>query len=103
MTAERLEQLQYLLKGVPLLEKSIKASNNAELTSILNERLKKCVAERNELEQYLAAIQEEFILQVFTLRFVGGLRWSQIAMAVGGNNTPASLRMMACRYMKNGQ
>ncbi len=69
-----------------------------ELKAIIAAKQRRCIRERNRLERYIAGIPDSLTRQIFTLRFVNGLSWAQIAARIG-NNTPDSLRMTCNRYI----
>ena len=61
--------------------------------------MKQCIYERNRLERYIADIPDSLTRQIFALRFINGMSWVQVAMHVGGNNTPGSVKMICYRYL----
>ena len=69
-----------------------------ELKAIIAAKQRHCIFERRRLERYIAGIPDSLTRQIFTLRFVNGLSWAQIAARIG-NNTPDSLRMTCNRYI----
>lgn len=76
------------------------AAEIADLKNTINAKLNKCLYERSRLEKYISGIEDSLTRQVFTLRFVNGLRWEQIAANVGGGNSGDSCRMLVSRYIK---
>ena len=56
--------------------------------------------ERDRLERYIADIPDSLTRQIFTLRFVNGLSWVQLAFSIGGNCTADSARMTCNRYIQ---
>ena len=71
-----------------------------DLEGIISAKLTQCMHERNRLERYIAEIPDSFIRQIFTLRFVNGLSWVQVAHSVGGTTADAA-RMTCKRYIKS--
>lgn len=63
------------------------------------EKLRKAVAELERLHNYIDDIEDSLLRQIFTLRYVKGLSWVQVAHRVGGN-TADSCRMMHNRYLQ---
>lgn len=70
-----------------------------DLEAIISAKLMQCMHERNRLERYIADIPDSLTRQIFTLRFINGLSWLQVAYHVGGENTADSVRMTCNRYI----
>lgn len=73
-----------------------------DLEGTISAQITQCLYERNRLERYIADIPDSLTRQIFTLRFVNGMSWVQVAFSVGGGNTEASVKMTCYRYI-NGQ
>ena len=69
-----------------------------DLEAIIQAKIMQCLHERNRLERYIADIPDSLTRQIFTLRFINGLTWLQVAYHVGGN-TESSVRMICQRYI----
>ena len=54
----------------------------------------------NRLERYIAEIPDSLTRQIFQLRFINGLTWTQIAFSVGGGNTEEGVRKRVYRYLE---
>lgn len=76
------------------------AAEIADLKGIIEAKHQQCLYERSRLERYIAGIDDSFIRQVFTYRFVNGLPWKQVAACIGGNNTEATVKMACHRYIQ---
>lgn len=70
-----------------------------DLEAIISAKITQCMHERNRLERYIADIPDSLTRQIFTLRFINGLPWIQVAYSIGGNNTADSVRMTCNRYI----
>ena len=75
------------------------AAEIADLRAVIEQKLKRCLAEQQRLEAYIAGIEDSFVRQIFTCRFVEGLSWRQVADKVGGRNTADGLRMLSKRFL----
>lgn len=53
-----------------------------------------------ELEYYLRCIEDTQTRLIFILRFVDLKSWSEVASAIGGNNTEGSVKQACYRYLK---
>lgn len=71
-----------------------------DLKAIIAAKQQQCIYERNRLERYIADIPDSLTRQVFTLRFINGLHWYQVAMSIGGGNTEDSVKKVCYRYLR---
>lgn len=71
-----------------------------DLESIIAHKQQMCLHERNRLERYIADIPDSLLRQIFTLRFINGLTWRQVAFSIGGGNTEENVRQLCHRYIK---
>ncbi len=53
-----------------------------------------------EINEYIADIDDSLLRQIVYLRHVNGLTWEQVAANIGGGNTGDGVRMMHDRYFK---
>ena len=77
------------------------AAEIADLRGIIEANIQRCFYERNRLERYINNIGDSLTRQIFTLRFVNGLSWLQVAASIGGNNTDKSVSKTCYRYLEN--
>ncbi len=75
------------------------AAEIADLRAVIEQKLKRCLAEQQRLEAYIAGIEDSFVRQIFTCRFVEGLSWRQVADKVGGRNTADGVRKLSKRFL----
>lgn len=63
-----------------------------------------CLTERKKLETYITGIPDSFLRQIFTLRFISGLPWFQVAMHLSDGEkdsvTEDSVKKQCYRYLK---
>lgn len=71
-----------------------------DLKAIIAAKQQQCIYEQSRLERYIADIPDSLTRQIFALRFINGLNWVQIAVSVGGGNSPDGMRMHVNRYLK---
>lgn len=71
-----------------------------DLESIISAKITQCLHERNRLERYIADIPDSLTRQIFTLRFINGLSWWQVAYHVGGFNTEDSVKKICYRFIE---
>lgn len=77
------------------------AAEIADLEAIISAKITQCMHERNRLERYIADIPDSLTRMIFTLRFINGLSWLQVAFSVGGANTEDSVKKICYRYIDN--
>lgn len=75
------------------------AAEITDLRGIIEAKHQQCLYHRSRLERYIAGIEDSFLRQVFTYRFINGLPWRQVAACVGGGNTEDSCRKAVKRYV----
>ena len=71
-----------------------------DLKAIIAAKQQQCIYEQSRLERYIADIPDSLTRQIFALRFINGLNWVQIAVSIGGGNSPDGMRMHVNRYLK---
>lgn len=113
MDQERLAELEQKassisspnLSGVPggfnYFDKKIQryVAEIVDLQMIIQAKQQQCIHERNRLERYISDIPDSLTRQIFTLRFINGLPWLQVALYIGGNNTEDSVKKTCYRYI----
>ena len=50
-----------------------------DLAAIISTKQQRCIHERNRLERFISDIGDSLTRQIFTLRFVDGLDWGEVA------------------------
>jgi len=71
-----------------------------DLKSLLLHRKIFCCAEEVRLELFISTIDDSFLRLVFSMRYIDGLTWIQIAHRIG-NNTADSIRMAHDRFLQS--
>ena len=71
----------------------------AEQRELVELKIKQSIIEYNRLNRYINSIDDSFIRQILTLRYVNRLSWNQIAHHIGGN-TADSVRMAHNRFLE---
>lgn len=59
------------------------ASDIADLDLLISLNLDKCWKELKRLNQFINTIDDSQLRQIFSLRYINGLTWQQIAFAIG--------------------
>lgn len=70
-----------------------------ELQTEIEKKYQQRIEERKRLEKWIGDIQDSLLRQIFTLRFIKGFTWAQVALHIGGGNTEAGVKMLCYRYL----
>lgn len=111
MTVFELEQLYFLRgeirmhdKALQNLEREYEAAHwpekVQEVREIIEGMRRRCAAQLEGLERWLAAVPDDFMRGVLTLRYSEGLMWKNVAIKLGGGNKSDTLRVMVGRYLE---
>ena len=76
------------------------AAEMVDLAAIISAKQRRCLRERNRLERYISGIGDSRTRMIFTLRFVSGLSWRQVAAYMGGGNTDNNVCQACHRYLR---
>ena len=88
-----------LPRGNSISDKTAIAAQIADSKAIIEAKVQLCIVEYNRLNRYIASIDDSLTRQILTLRFVDGFNWVQVAMHIGGGNTPEGVRKICERYL----
>ena len=75
------------------------AAELADLADVMDEKRRRCIRERTRLERYIAGIGDSLTRQIFTLRFVNGLPWGQVAACISESMTDKYVSNICYRYL----
>lgn len=76
------------------------AAEIADLEARVKYQLSEKAASEAEIRKFTSGIEDALTRSVFNLRFIGCLSWKEVADAVGGYNTEASVRQLCYRYLR---
>lgn len=71
-----------------------------DLEAIIQAKIEQRIYERSRLERYISDIPDSLTRQIFTLRFIEGLTWEDVAAKAGGNNTAKNCSNICYRYIR---
>ncbi len=74
-----------------------------DLRALIAAKQLQCIHERNRLERYIENIGDSEMRIMFTLRFVDGLSWHQVAAHMGKGYVGDSLKKKCYRYLYGSQ
>jgi hypothetical protein len=70
-----------------------------DLKAIIAAKQIQCIHERARLERYINQIEGSETRMIFTLRFINGLSWEQVAASIGEGNTSDRVKKVCYRYL----
>jgi len=90
------------VEQIMMLEAALTRKHDAlvNLTARISARQTLIILERDKLEQFIGTVDDPYMRQVFTLRYVDGLQWKQVAAKVGNVETWDSVKRMCYRYIR---
>lgn len=111
MTVFELEQLYFLRGEIRMHDKALKNLEREyeaahwpekvqEVREIIEGMRRRCAAQLDSLERWLAAVPDDFMREVLTLRYSDGLTWKNVAIKMGGGNKSDTLRALVGRYLE---
>lgn len=71
-------------------------SETIEIITTLQDR---AAIEYKRLLREISSAPDSLTRQILTYRYINGLPWAQVAVLVGGDNTPDGVRKIATRYI----
>lgn len=71
-----------------------------DLEDVIQAKIEQRIYERARLERYISDIPDSLTRQIFTLRFIEGLTWEDVAAKTGGNNTAKNCSNICYRYIR---
>ena len=86
--------------GSGISDKTAIAAEIADCKAIVQAKAEQCIHEYNRLCRYIAGVDDSFMRQILQYRYIAGLSWTQVAMRIGGGNTPDGVRMAHDRFLR---
>lgn len=90
----------FTIRGIPIpgyqRKINLLRANLIALSSLECRLLEK----KNEIEQFIANIDDSHARRIVRLRFLEGMSWDQVACKVGGGNSEDSVRKYLDRYLE---
>lgn len=88
---------EYERKKTALFSKKLLLNNRKSTLELLEFDL---LEKTNEVEEFIASVDDSRIRRIINLRFIENLSWNKVADNIGGGNTEDSVRMMFNRFME---
>ena len=81
----------------PMQVTGVQATEDNQKTLVA---VRKLELKKREIENFIDNIEDSLTRRIFRLRFIEGFNWVQVAMQLGGINTPDGVRMTVKRYLQ---
>lgn len=81
-------------------DKTALAADIADIKELIEAKKRLCIAEYKRLMRYISSLDDSFMRQLLTFRYVNGFTWVQVAMHIGGGNTDDSVRKAHKRFLE---
>lgn len=86
--------------GAGISDKTAIAAEIADCRAIVQAKVEQSIHEYSRLCRYIAGIDDSFMRQIISLRFINGLTWNQVAQRIGGGNTEEGVKKACYRYIR---
>lgn len=90
----------FKIEGFPYPEYSRKKSLLYARKSILANLEIELLETLNQVEKFIASVEDSRMRRIITLRFINNLSWNSVADRIGGGNTEDSVKKMFYRFME---
>ncbi|MDO5540609.1 MAG: hypothetical protein Q4F83_11165 [Eubacteriales bacterium] len=94
------------IEGIPIMEYEKKKTDLLTQKLMLNQRKSTLeilefdlLQKTNEVEEFIASVEDSRMRRIINLRCIENLSWCDIARRIGGGNTEDSIRMAFNRFM----
>lgn len=68
--------------------------------AIMQRRLRRITRQRKKIEEYINAIPDSLLRQIFQYMIYDGLSWEDVTIKIGGGNSKKALQNKLYRYLK---
>ncbi|MGN0246545.1 MAG: hypothetical protein ACI4DK_11385 [Lachnospiraceae bacterium] len=90
----------FKIEGFPYPEYSRKRTLLYARKATLSELEMELLETLNDVEEFIASIEDSHIRRIINLRVIEGLSWNKVADRIGGGNTEGSVKMSFQRFME---
>lgn len=91
----------FKIEGFPYPEYSRKKTLLYARKATLSELEMELLETLNDVEEFIASINDSHIRRIINLRVVDGLSWNKVAERIGGGNTEDGVKKTFYRFMDN--
>lgn len=91
----------FKIEGFPYPKYNRKKTLLCARKTILSELEMELLETLNEVETFIASVEDSHMRRIISLRIVDGLSWNKVADRIGGGNTDDSVRKAFDRFMEN--
>lgn len=98
----------FVIEGVPIKEYQRRKTDLLTKNLLLNQRKSMLeilefdiLQKANEVEEFIASVEDSRMRRIINLRFIENLSWNKVADRIGGGNTEGSIKMAFQRFMED--
>ena len=91
----------FKIEGFPYPEYSRKKTLLYARKATLSELEMELLETLNQVEEFIASVDDSRMRRIITLRFIENLSWNKVADRIGGGNTEDSVKKAFYRFMEN--
>lgn len=89
---------EYSERKTDLLSKKLLLNSRKSTLELLEFDL---LQKTNEVEEFIASVNDSRMRRIINLRFIENLSWNKVADKIGGNNTEDSVKKAFYRFIEN--
>ena len=71
----------------------------ADIEAIIRGKLAEIQIQRKQIVEYIDTIEDSLVRQIMFYRYMSCMSWTQVAMEIGGSNTPDGVRKIHDRFL----
>ena len=97
----------FTIEGTPVKEYEERKTELMSKKLILNKRKSnleelefELLQKTNEVEEFIASLDDSRMRRIINLRFIENMTWNEVADNIGGGNTEGSIKMAFQRFME---
>ena len=97
----------FVIEGIPTKEYQRRKTDLFTTKLLLNQRKSTLeilefdiLQKANEVEEFIASVDDSRMRRIINLRFIENLSWNKVADRIGGGNTEGSIKMAFQRFME---
>jgi hypothetical protein len=97
----RPQQITDMPRGCGLSDQVFnRIANIDKIERIINGKLAEIQVQRAKIMEYINSVEDSIIRQIMFYRHISCMRWNEVAIHIGGGNSPESVRKSHDRFLE---